>query len=59
MNHAGCHHINSIDYYNFLAYFLIKFIRSWQILVFTPRPVSFIRITGTHNTANEVNLNEY
>lgn len=28
--------------------------RSWQVLVFPPRPVSFIRITGTHNTANEV-----
>lgn len=28
--------------------------RSWQIIVFPPRPVSFVRITGTHNTANEV-----
>ena len=28
--------------------------KSWQVLVFEPRPVSFIRITGTHNTANEV-----
>lgn len=28
--------------------------RSWQVVVFKPRPVSFIRITGTHNTANEV-----
>ena len=28
--------------------------RSWQILVFNPRPISFIKITGTHNTANEV-----
>ena len=28
--------------------------RSWQIIVFQPRPVSFIKITGTHNTANEV-----
>lgn len=28
--------------------------RSWQIIVFPPRQVSFIRITGTHNTANEV-----
>lgn len=27
---------------------------SWQILTFQPRPVSFIRIIGTHNTANEV-----
>ncbi len=28
--------------------------RSWQVFVFPPRPVSFVRITGTHNTANEV-----
>lgn len=28
--------------------------RSWQIIVFPQRPVSFVRITGTHNTANEV-----
>lgn len=28
--------------------------RSWQVLIFPARPVSFIRITGTHNTANEV-----
>lgn len=28
--------------------------RSWQSLRFTPRPVVFIRIVGTHNTANEV-----
>ncbi|GLV39696.1 BTB (POZ) domain containing 9 [Carabus blaptoides fortunei] len=27
---------------------------SWQSLRFTPRPVVFIRIVGTHNTANEV-----
>ena len=31
-----------------------NYYRSWQILVFSPRPVSFIRIVGTHNTANEV-----
>ncbi|CAF1116051.1 unnamed protein product [Adineta steineri] len=28
--------------------------RSWQILTFAPRIVTFIRICGTHNTANEV-----
>ena len=28
--------------------------RSWQVFVFDARPVSFVRITGTHNTANEV-----
>lgn len=28
--------------------------RSWQVLTFPAKPVSFIRITGTHNTANEV-----
>ncbi len=27
---------------------------SWQILTFSPRIVVFIRICGTHNTANEV-----
>ena len=28
--------------------------RSWQMITFTRRPVVFIRIVGTHNTANEV-----
>ena len=28
--------------------------RSWQVITFTRRPVVFIRIVGTHNTANEV-----
>uniref|UniRef100_S4RLR5 BTB/POZ domain-containing protein 9 n=1 Tax=Petromyzon marinus TaxID=7757 RepID=S4RLR5_PETMA len=28
--------------------------RSWQTITFDKRPVSFIRIVGTHNTANEV-----
>ena len=28
--------------------------RSWQLITFTRRPVVFIRIVGTHNTANEV-----
>ncbi|EDW41175.1 GM25304 [Drosophila sechellia] len=29
-------------------------IRSWQNFLFTPRPVVYIRIVGTRNTANEV-----
>jgi len=28
--------------------------RSWQLITFPRRPVVFIRIVGTHNTANEV-----
>ncbi|KAL1138587.1 hypothetical protein AAG570_008650 [Ranatra chinensis] len=28
--------------------------RSWQLIVFPMRPVVFIKIIGTHNTANEV-----
>ncbi|XP_072390147.1 BTB/POZ domain-containing protein 9 isoform X1 [Diabrotica undecimpunctata] len=28
--------------------------KSWQVIRFSPRPVVFIRIVGTHNTANEV-----
>ncbi|CAH0552089.1 unnamed protein product [Brassicogethes aeneus] len=28
--------------------------KSWQVIKFPPRPVVFIRIVGTHNTANEV-----
>ena len=30
--------------------------RSWQVVQFDPLPVTFIRIVGTHNTANEVQL---
>ncbi|CAK1582357.1 unnamed protein product [Parnassius mnemosyne] len=28
--------------------------RSWQVIYFSPRPVSIIRIVGTHNSVNEV-----
>ena len=28
--------------------------RSWQLIEFPPRPVTFVRIIGTKNTANEV-----
>ncbi|CAG9813737.1 unnamed protein product [Phaedon cochleariae] len=28
--------------------------KSWQVIRFPPRPVIFIRIVGTHNTANEI-----
>ncbi|XP_025418018.1 BTB/POZ domain-containing protein 9 isoform X3 [Sipha flava] len=31
-----------------------ELVRSWQLLQFNPRPVVFIRITGTYNSANEV-----
>lgn len=31
-----------------------EYCQSWQTLKFEPRPVVFIRIVGTHNTANEV-----
>jgi len=30
--------------------------RSWQTIVFDRQPITFIRIVGTHNTANEVQL---
>jgi len=29
--------------------------RSWQTIFFDRQPVTFVRIVGTHNTANEVN----
>lgn len=29
-------------------------LRSWQQFTFEPRPVVFIKIVGTYNTANEV-----
>ena len=28
--------------------------RSWQTITFSPRPVCYVKIVGTHNTANEV-----
>lgn len=30
--------------------------RSWQVVQFDPLPVTFIKIVGTHNTANEVSV---
>lgn len=30
--------------------------KSWQVVRFSPRPVVFIRIVGTRNTANEVSF---
>jgi BTB/POZ domain-containing protein 9 len=30
--------------------------KSWQFLQFDQRPMVFIRITGTHNTANDVSF---
>lgn len=33
-----------------------ELVRSWQLLQFSSRPVVFIRITGTFNSANEVSL---
>ena len=32
--------------------------RSWQTVTFDPLPVTFIRIVGTHNTANEVRVSK-
>lgn len=34
--------------------FYYKFYRSWQVIKFEKRPVTFVKIVGTHNTANEV-----
>ncbi len=34
--------------------YIYFFYRSWEILTFSPRIVVYIRICGTHNTANEV-----
>ncbi|KAK6180857.1 hypothetical protein SNE40_008833 [Patella caerulea] len=31
-----------------------EFCKAWQLIEFDPIPVAFIRIVGTHNTANEV-----
>ena len=31
-------------------------LRSWQTFTFNPRPVTFVRIVGTYNTANEVRI---
>lgn len=36
------------------VFFPIILNSSWQILTFSPRIVVYIRICGTHNTANEV-----
>ena len=30
--------------------------RSWQLMMFEPLPVTFIKIVGTRNSANEVSL---
>ncbi len=37
-----------------LVFFTALSYRSWQTLKFDKQPASFIRIVGTHNTANEV-----
>ncbi len=46
----------SIDqqHWNIVADKRKEFCRSWQILRFPRRPVVFIRIVGTYNSANEV-----
>lgn len=36
-----------------------SFCRSWQTLKFDKHPASFIRIVGTHNTANEVTCSHH
>lgn len=33
-----------------------ELVRSWQLLQFNSRPIVFIRITGTYNSANEVSI---
>jgi BTB/POZ domain-containing protein 9 len=33
---------------------IIISIRSWQVIQFEPLPMSFIKIVGTRNSANEV-----
>lgn len=42
------------EYFTFqFGWFCFSY-RSWQTLKFEKHPASFIRIVGTHNTANEV-----
>ena len=33
--------------------------RSWQVITFDKQPVTFVKIVGTHNTANEVGASSY
>lgn len=44
----------SFTFIGIIIFIFVLSIRSWEILTFSPRIVVFIRICGTHNTANEV-----
>ena len=41
-------------YHLFPPLVIILYCRSWQVIQFEPLPVTFVKIVGTHNTANEV-----
>lgn len=47
-----CWNFLCICEYSLMKLFFLT--RSWQTVAFDPLPVTFIRIVGTHNTANEV-----
>ena len=42
--------------FDFTSVLLLVQSRSWQNMAFEPRPISFIKIVGTRNTANEVGI---
>ena len=37
-----------------ITFIIINLIRSWQVIQFDALPVTFVKIVGTNNTANEV-----
>lgn len=52
--------VKRMDGWMILILFRCLFLcRSWQTLKFDKQPASFIRIVGTHNTANEVRTAHY
>lgn len=48
------HIISRHRLYLFLLNILNNYFRSWQSIKFRKMPVTFVKIVGTHNTANEV-----